>query len=96
MSIAEANAVNEDVVIVPQGRTRAIAIIMAILGLFTIWVFAFGSDTSAHSQITFNPINLGTDAPWLVGTLTVASRWTNLVLGLVMIFAGFLMATRYR
>ena len=88
MSVADVTAVDEVVSNTPTGRTKAIGVIMAVIGVFTIWIFAFGSAASAHSQITFNPINLGTDAPWLVGTLTVASRWTNLVLGLLMVALG--------
>ena len=69
--------------LVKNKRTRVIAVLMAIVGLFTIFVFAFGSPEKSHSQLTFTPLNL-TNAPWHLGTLTVATRWTDLVLGLLM------------
>ncbi len=69
--------------IVKNKRTRVIAVLMAAVGLFTIFVFAIGSPAKTHSQLTFTPLNL-TNAPWHLGTLTVATRWTDLVLGLVM------------
>jgi ABC-type uncharacterized transport system permease subunit len=64
-------------------RIRVIAVLMAAVGLFAIFVFAIGSPANTHSQLTFTPLNL-TNAPWHIGTLTVATRWTDLVLGLLM------------
>jgi simple sugar transport system permease protein len=61
-----------------------VAVFMALIGVFTVVVFGLGSVARAHSSLTFNPINL-VHAPWHVGTLTVATRWTDVVLGLVMI-----------
>ena len=69
----------------PSARTRIIAIIMALLGLFAIFVFGLGSAINAHSTLTFNPVNLSSAVPWSVGALTVVTRWTNIVLGLVII-----------
>jgi simple sugar transport system permease protein len=66
--------------IVKSLRTRVTAIIMALIGVFTIWVLALGSGAHAHSALTFNPISL-TNAPWHVGSLTLATRTTNLILG---------------
>lgn len=65
-------------------RTRVIAVLMAVVALFTIFVFAIGSPANTHSQLTFTPLNLQ-NAPWHVGTLTVATRGTDLVLGLLMV-----------
>jgi ABC-type uncharacterized transport system permease subunit len=72
----------------PNRRTRFIAIIMGIIGLFTALVFGLGSVAGAHSSLTFNPVNLSASAPWHVGTLTVATRWTNIGLGVVMMALG--------
>jgi simple sugar transport system permease protein len=68
-------------------RTRVIAIFMALIGLFTFFVFGLGSKASTHSSLTFTPINL-VNAPWHLGTLTVAVRWSDVALGLVMIALG--------
>ena len=65
-------------------RTRVIAVLMGVVGLFTIIVFGVGSDSNTHSQLTCTPLNLQ-NAPWHLGTLTVATRWTVLVLGIVMV-----------
>ena len=72
----------------PNRRTRFIAIIIGIIGLFTVLVFGLGSVAGAHSSLTFNPVNLSASAPWHVGTLTVATRWTNISLGVVMMALG--------
>ena len=69
-------------------RTRIIAVIMAVIGLLTILLFGLGSVAGAHSQMTFNPVNTSSANPWHVGTLTVATRWMNIVLGLVMMALG--------
>ena len=42
----------------PSSRTRVIAIIMALVGVFTALVFGVGSVAGAHSAITFNPVNI--------------------------------------
>ena len=65
-------------------RTRVTAILMALIGVFTIIVFGLGSVARAHSQFVFNPINV-IHAPWRIGTLTVATRWTDVVLGLIIL-----------
>jgi len=72
----------------PNRRTRFIAIIMGVIGLFSALVFGLGSVASAHSSLTFNPVNLSSAAPWHVGMLTVATRWTNIGLGVVMMGLG--------
>ncbi len=72
----------------PSARTRVIAVIMAVIGVFTVLVFGLGSVAGAHSSLTFNPVNLSVAAPWHVGTLTLLTRWTNVVLGIVMMSIG--------
>ena len=72
----------------PSSRMRIIAIIMGVIGVFTVLVFGLGSVASAHSSLTFNPVNLSTSAPWNVGTLTLLTRWTNFILGAVMVALG--------
>ena len=90
MSVTDTATVGADTPDVAQdtGRIRAIGVIMVVLGAFVTYVFALRVSAHAHSQITFNPINLGSNAPWLVGTLTVVTRWANLVLGVVTIALG--------
>ncbi|HEY5120223.1 MAG TPA: hypothetical protein VII84_01480, partial [Acidimicrobiales bacterium] len=72
----------------PSSRMRIIAIIMGVIGVFTVLVFGLGSAASAHSSLTFNPVNLSTSAPWNVGTLTLVTRWTDIILGTVMVALG--------
>jgi simple sugar transport system permease protein len=83
MSLVSATAANA-AAHVKNKRTRVIAVLMAAVALFTIFVFAFGSPANTHSQLTFTPLNL-TNAPWHLGTLTVLTRWTDLLLGLLML-----------
>jgi general nucleoside transport system permease protein len=83
MSLVTTTAANATS-LVKNKRTRVIAVLMAVVGVFTIIVFALGSPANTHSQLTFTPLNL-TNAPWHLGTLTVLTRWTDLVLGLLMI-----------
>ncbi len=68
-----------------QGRTRSIGVIMGLIGLFTLLAFGVGSGMSAQSSLTFNPVNLSGTIPWHVGTLTLSTAWTNIVLALAMI-----------
>jgi len=65
-------------------RTRVTAVLMALIGVFTIVIFGLGSVARAHSQLTFNPISV-IHAPWRIGTLTVATRWTDVALGLIIL-----------
>ena len=80
MSVLEVAAVA-----VSNRRVRVIAIMMGVLGLFSLIVFALGSPSGAHSSFLFNPVNLSESAPWHVGTLTLNSRLADLLLALVMI-----------
>ena len=71
-----------------DGRTRAIAIIMGVVGLLTIVGFGLGSVAGAHSTLNFTPLNLSTSAPWHLRSLTLPTRATIVVLGLAMIALG--------
>ena len=71
-----------------MGRTRVIAIMMIVIGIFTGWVFGLGSVAGAHSSLTFNPVDLSANAPCHVGTLTLATRWSVLVLAFVILALG--------
>jgi simple sugar transport system permease protein len=84
VSLVDATTAPRAIAPVKNRRTRVIAIIMGLIGVFTIFAFGLGSGARAHSALTFNPINL-VNAPWRVGSLTVVTRWTDVVLGLVMI-----------
>jgi simple sugar transport system permease protein len=68
-------------------RTKVIGGIMIVLAIFVILVFGLGSAAGAHSQLTFDPVNT-TDAPLSLGTLTLLTRWWNLILGLAMLGLG--------
>ncbi len=72
----------------PVGRRRAIGALIAILGLFIVFAFGFGSAANAHSQFTFTPVNTSSGAPWSLGALTVLTRWWNVGLGLVTLGIG--------
>jgi simple sugar transport system permease protein len=72
----------------PVGRRRVIGALTIALGLFIIVVFGIGSVASAHSVVTFNPINTSSGAPWNVGNLTVVTRWWNVVLGVITLAIG--------
>jgi ABC-type uncharacterized transport system permease subunit len=72
----------------PSSRPKVIALIITVIGVFAVLVFGVGSPSGVHSSLTFNPENLSVAAPWHVGTLTLATHWTNIVLGLVMIALG--------
>ncbi|HEY5104401.1 MAG TPA: ABC transporter permease [Acidimicrobiales bacterium] len=65
-------------------RTRVIAALMAVVGLFTFFVFGLGTQSGAHSSLSFNPLNVAS-APISLGSLTMPVRWTDLVLGLIII-----------
>ena len=84
MSVIE----QKESVAVSNRRVRVIAVMMGALGLFALAVFALGSVSNAHSSFLFNPVNLSESAPWLLGTLTLNSRISTLVLGAVMVGLG--------
>ncbi|HUZ41069.1 MAG TPA: ABC transporter permease [Acidimicrobiales bacterium] len=87
MTIAEAPTNSVPKIAIHNTRTKVIGGIMIVLALFVIFVFAFGSSPGAHSQLTFDPVNT-TNAPIRLGTLTVLTRWCNLILGLAMLGLG--------
>ena len=84
VSLVDAKTAPRAIAPVKNRRTRVIAIIMGLIGVFTIFAFGLGSGSRAHSSLTFNPINL-VNAPWRVGSLTVITRWTDVALGVVMV-----------
>jgi len=84
VSLASAQSATDVASPAKNRRTRVIAILMALVGLFTIFVLGVGCAKGAHSILTFNPLNTS-NPPWHLGQLTVATRWTNIVLGLAMI-----------
>ena len=87
VSLLSTRTTSKETPLVKNRRTRVIAVLMALIGIFTVFVFGWGSESRAHSSLTFTPINL-TNAPWHLGSLTVVTRWTDVVLGLVMIAAA--------
>ncbi|HVB70097.1 MAG TPA: ABC transporter permease [Acidimicrobiales bacterium] len=72
----------------PLGRDTAIGGIIAVVGMFMTWVFGFGAVGRAHSTLTFDPVNLSGTVPWHLANLTVSSRWTDVVLGLLVVALG--------
>jgi ABC-type uncharacterized transport system permease subunit len=87
MTITEHTATSVPKVVIHNTRTKAIGGIMIALALFVIFVFALGSPAGSHSQLTFDPVNT-TNSPIRLGTLTVLTRWSNLILGLAMLGLG--------
>lgn len=72
----------------PWGRTSVIGALTTLLGIFIAWVFGIGCVGAARTSLTFNPVNSSGTQPWNVGTLTVPSRVTDVVLGLVVVALG--------
>ena len=87
MSLVEDQVTATKISHVLNRRTRVIAVIMAVIGLFTVFVFGVGSAAKAKSSLTFDPINV-IHAPIKLGSLTMPVRWTDIVLGLLMIVLG--------
>jgi simple sugar transport system permease protein len=87
MTIVEKPTTSVPKVVIHNTRTRVIGGIMIALALFVIFVFALGSSSGSHSQLTFDPVNT-TNSPIRLGTLTVLTRWSNLILGLAMLGLG--------
>jgi ABC-type uncharacterized transport system permease subunit len=69
------------------GRTRVIGTLIGAIGLFIAVVFGFGSLSKARTSVTFQPVNLSA-ATWHVGTLTVPTQVTCVVLGLILLALG--------
>ncbi len=76
-------------------RTTTIGAIMIGLGLFIAVVFGLVVPSWAHSQLTFDPINTAVHAPWHLGALTVETRWTDTLLGLVAVALGVEVVLRH-
>ncbi len=87
MSLVSAAPTAAATPVVKNARTRVIAVIMAVIGLFALFVFALGSTSRSHAALSFTPLNL-VNAPWHLGSLTVATRWTDIVLSLIIIALG--------
>lgn len=60
---------------------------MALIGVFTLVVFGLGSGARSRSTLTFDPLNV-TAEPWHVGSLVVATRWVDVIAGLVILAIG--------
>ena len=72
----------------PVGRRRVIGVLTIVLGFFVLLAFGLGSSGAAHSQFTFTPVNTSSGAPWNLAPLTVLTRWSNVLLGLLTIALG--------
>jgi len=70
------------------GRTRVIGVIIVVIGLFSLIALGLNTSSRAHSALTFSPVDILTNAPWHLGTLTLLTFWTNVILGLIMIGVG--------
>jgi len=68
-------------------RTRVIAVLMAFVGFFTLFVFGLGSGARSHAGLTFDPVNLA-NAPVQLGSVTMPVRWTDVIVGLIIIAAS--------
>ncbi len=76
-------------------RTTTIGLIMVAIGLFITIAFGLMVPGWAHSQLTFDPINSAVHAPWHLGALTVVTRWSDVVLGLLAIALGVEVVLRH-
>ena len=84
MSLVSPTSVATSTPVPKNARTRVIAVIMAVIGLFSLFVFGLGSTVRSHAALSFTPLNL-VNAPWHLGSLTVATRWTDIVLSLIIV-----------
>lgn len=84
MSLLSATPAATSTPLVKSARTRVIAVIMAVIGLFALFVFGLGSTVRSHAALSFTPLNI-VNAPWQIGSLTVATRWTDIVLAVIII-----------
>jgi general nucleoside transport system permease protein len=69
-------------------RNVLIGYLMGALGAFIVWAFGFGSVARAHTSLTFDPINISGAIPWSIGTLTVPTRLSAILLGLACVALG--------
>lgn len=70
-----------------EGRIAVIGWIMIGLGLLVTIFFGLVVTGAAQSQLTFDPLNT-TNGPWSLGTLTVPTKWSDVVLGLLVVALG--------
>ena len=64
------------------GRNVVIGYLMVGVGAFVIWAFGLGVVSRAQTSLTFDPVNISGSVPWSIGTLTVPSRVSDIILGL--------------
>ncbi len=88
MSISEIASTTINKVKRPVGRSRAIGTLTLLLGAFTTFIFGLGSNPASKSILTFNPTNLTGVIPPHVGELSVPSKATCLILGILIIAVG--------
>jgi simple sugar transport system permease protein len=69
-------------------RITTIGGLILALGLFTAVAFGLVVPSWAHSQLTFTPINSAVHAPWHLGALTVETRWSDTLLGVLAMALG--------
>jgi simple sugar transport system permease protein len=69
-------------------RVTTIGGLILALGLFTAVAFGLVVPSWAHSQLTFTPINSAVHAPWHLGALTVETRWSDTLLGVLAMALG--------
>lgn len=70
------------------GRTQAIGWFLVAVGLLTALGMGVGSGSAPTSTLTFTPIDVSNGAPWHLGNLTLATEWTLVVLGAVILGLG--------
>ena len=88
MSISEITSGAIEKIKKPAGRSRSIAILTLILGAFTTIIFGFGCASGTKSILTFNPTNLIGVIPPHLGDLSLPSRTSCLLLGILIIAIG--------
>ncbi len=88
MSISEITSGAIEKIKKPAGRSRSIAILTLILGAFTTIIFGFGCASGTKSILTFNPTNLTGVIPPHLGDLSLPSRTSCLLLGILIIAIG--------
>ncbi len=88
MSISEITSGAIEKINKPAGRSRSIAILTLMLGAFTTIIFGFGCASGTKSILTFNPTNLIGVIPPHLGDLSLPSRTSCLILGILIIAIG--------
>ncbi len=88
MSISEITSGAIEKIKKPAGRSRSIAILTLILGAFTTIIFGFGCASGTKSILSFNPTNLTGVIPPHLGDLSLPSRTSCLLLGILIIAIG--------